>query len=98
MQYSNVWDCVKIGRCNGIHERRRAIGKGHNFELQLIASYQGQGHLERRVHKHLEDFRSSNGLGAEWFNAPGVYALSAVAEVIKQSHQESLPAPLESER
>ena len=90
LQYGNVWDCVKIGRCRDIHERLRVIGKGHNCKLKLIASYPGQGYLEQRVHKRLESFRSLDGLGTEWFNVPGSYALKVVDEVIQQSRQESL--------
>ena len=90
LQYSNVWDCVKIGRCRDIHERLRVIGKGHNCKLKLIASYPDQGYLEQRVHKRLESFRSLDGLSTEWYNIPGSYALKVVDEVIQQSRQESL--------
>ena len=90
MQYSNVWDCVKIGRCRDVHDRLRDIGKGHNCKLKLIASYPDQGYLEQRVHKRLESFRSLDGLSTEWYNIPGSYALKVVDEVIQQSRQESL--------
>ena len=98
LQYSNVWDSVKIGRCKDIGERLRTVGKGHNFGIKLIASFPGYGHLERRVHAQLAAFQSTDGSGTEWFNVPGCYALKIISEVIAQSHRESPSSSSEPEQ
>ena len=98
MQYSNVWDCVKIGRCRDVGERMRTMGAAHNFGIKLLASFPGYGHLERRVHKRLAAFQSTDGSGTEWFNVPGSQALKIINEVIAQSHRESPSPSSESEQ
>ena len=92
VQYSNVWDCVKVGRCKDINERLRTLCVGHNFGIKLLASFPGYGHLERRVHERLAAFQSTDGSGTEWFTVPGCFALKIISEVIAQSHRES-PSP-----
>ena len=98
MQYSTVWDCVKIGRCRDIDERLRTLGVAHNIGIKLLASFPDYGHLERRVHKRLAAFQSTDGLGTEWFNVPGSYALKIINEVIGQSHRESPSSSSEAEQ
>ena len=98
VQYSNVWDCVKVGRCKDINERLRTLCVGHNFGIKLLASFPGYGHLERRVHERLAAFQSTDGSGTERFNVPGSYALKIINEVIVQSHRESPSSSSESEQ
>ena len=50
LQYSTVWDCVKIGRSSDLQRRIRSFEAGHNFRIVLLAAYPGKGHLERRDH------------------------------------------------
>merc|ERR1712155_411023 len=57
VQYSNVWDCVKIGRCSDVNERLRAIGVGHTYGPRLTATFPGYDHPERRVHKQLMEIQ-----------------------------------------
>ena len=96
LQYSTVWDCVKIGRSSNVPGRIRELEKGHNFRIVLVAIYPGKGHLERRVHQQLKGYQSKFGAGSEWFDLSADYALKIINEVVQQSQEESLPF-LESE-
>ena len=96
LQYSTVWDCVKIGRSSNVQRRIRKFEEGHNFRTVLLAVHPGQGHLERRVHQQLKAYQNNFGAGSEWFDLSADYALKVINEVIQQSQEESLPF-LESE-
>ena len=96
LQYSTVWDSIKIGRSSNVQSRIRCLEKGHNFRMVLLAVYPGKGHLERHVHQQLKGYQSSFGAGNEWFDLSADYALKVISEVIQQSQEESLPF-LESE-
>ena len=96
LQYSTVWDCVKIGRTSNVQSRVHGLEKGHNCRTVLLAVYPGKGHLERRVHQQLKAYQSDFGAGSEWFNLSADYALKVINEVIRQSQEES-PSFSESE-
>ena len=96
LQYSTVWDSIKIGRSSNVQSRIRCLEKGHNFRMVLLAVYPGKGHLERHVHQQLKGYQSNFGAGNEWFDLSADYALKVINEVIQQSQEESLPF-LESE-
>ena len=96
LQYSTIWDCVKIGRSSNVLSRIRCLEEGHNFRIVLLAVYPGKGHLERCVHQQLKGYQSSFGAGNEWFDLSADYALKVINEVIQQSQEECLPF-LESE-
>ena len=55
---------------------------GHNFKLQVLAIFPGQGRLERRVHALLSDLRAADGQGQEWFNVTLQQALLAAASAL----------------
>ena len=46
LQYSTVWDCIKIGRSSNVLSRIQRLEEGHNFRIVLVAMYPGKGHLE----------------------------------------------------
>ena len=92
MQYNTVWDGVKIGRTSDVAYRLRTLEESHNFRLVLVASFPGYGHLERIVHKRWSAYRSVEGAGSEWFNAPAQYAIKINNELIAQNRPESLSA------
>ena len=96
LQYSTVWDSIKIGRSSNVQNRIRELEKGHNFRIVLLAVYPGKGHLERRVHQQLKAYQSKFGVGSEWFDLSADYALKVINEVIRQSQEES-PSFSESE-
>ena len=75
LQYSTIWDCVKIGRSSNVLSRIRKLEEGHNFRTVLLAVYPGKGHLERRVHQQLKGYQSNFGAGSEWFDLSADYVL-----------------------
>ena len=90
LQYSTIWDCVKVGRTHNIDARVRGLCSSHNFQIKVLAFHPGLGYLEQHVHNRLRAYQSTDGSSTEWFNVPGSYALKVVDEVIQQSRQESL--------
>ena len=42
LQYSTVWDCVKIGRSSNVQSRIRKLEECHNFRTVLLAVYPGK--------------------------------------------------------
>ena len=96
LQYSTVWDCVKIGRSSNVQRRIRKLEEGHNFRIVLLAVYPGKGQLERHVQQQLKGYQSNFGAGSEWFDLSADYALKVINEVIRQSREES-PSFSESE-
>ena len=73
---------IKIGHAKDITTRVHSLESGHNFKLQVLTIFLGQGRLERKVHALLSDHRASDGRGQEWFNVTIQQALTAVALAI----------------
>ena len=73
---------IKVGHAKDVDARVRSLEAGHNFKLQLLAIFPGQGRLERRVHALLSDHRATDGRGQEWFNVTLQQAFSVVASVL----------------
>ena len=90
MQYTTVWDCVKIGRTSDITNRLRQLEASHNSRLVVVASFPDHGHLERAVHRRLSAYRSAEGASNEWFNVPAQYAIKIINGLIEQNRPESL--------
>ena len=90
VQYSTVWDCVKIGRSSNVENRLRQMGASQNLRLVLVALFPGHGHIERAVHRRLSAYRSAEGANSEWFNAPAPYAIKLINELIEQNRPEPL--------
>ena len=90
LQYSTIWDRVKVGRAHNIDDRVRGLCSSHNFQIKVLGFHPGLGYLEQHVHRRLRAYQSTDGSSTEWFNVPGSYALKVVDEVIQQSRQESL--------
>ena len=90
MQYTTVWDSVKIGRTSDITNRLRQLEASHNFRLVVVASFPEHGHLERAVHRRLSAYRSAEGASNEWFNVPAQYAIKIINGLIEQNRPEFL--------
>ena len=90
VQYDTVWDCVKIGRASDVAKRLCSLKETHNFRLVFVASFPGYCHTGRLVHKQLPAYRSAEGTGSEWFNAPAQYAITVISELIEQNRPVSL--------
>ena len=57
----------KIGSTSNIHRRQRELEGTHPFELRLVRFFEGQGHLEKTIHRLLEPLRNLDGHAREWF-------------------------------
>ncbi len=85
MQYSTNRSAVKIGRSIDVNKRKRSLESGHNFFIEVAATFPEKGHLEPMVHKRLEAKRSKIGAGVEWFDVSVVEALKCITEVLLES-------------
>ena len=74
---------LKIGRSNNVELRRAALSSQQNFDMKVVAVVFGKGHLEKKVHRALEDKRVSRGPGQEWFRVgvdEAVHSIKTTAE------------------
>jgi hypothetical protein len=85
MQYSTNRTAVKIGRSKDVNKRKRSLESGHNFYVEVAATFPEKGHLEAVVHKRLEAKRSKIGAGVEWFDISVSEALKCITEVLVES-------------
>ena len=83
------WDesPIKVGRAHDVDARVRNLESGHNFKLQQLAIFPGQGWLERRVHTLLSDHRATDGRGQEWFHVTLEQAAAAATSAIALANQ-----------
>jgi hypothetical protein len=85
MQYSTNRTAVKIGRSKDVNKRKRSLESGHNFYVEVAATFPEKGYLEPVVHKRLEAKRSKIGAGVEWFEISVSEALKCITEVLVES-------------
>ena len=77
MRYSFDNTVVKIGRANDVEQRRQQLQRSQDFTIDVVGIFEGAGHLEKLVHDALSTFRSSRGLGKEWFVVDAAVATAA---------------------
>ena len=82
MRYSHDSKFVKIGRSRNVEGCRAALEAGQNFHVEVLVVFPGKGHLESRVHAHLDGCRSTQGAGREWFSIPVDEAAGVVAKAL----------------
>ena len=85
MQYSTNRSAVKIGRSQDVNKRKHSLEAGHNFYIEVAATFPEKGHMEGVSHKRLEAKRSKIGAGVEWFDVSVVEALKCITEVLLES-------------
>ena len=85
---------IKIGHAKDVTARDHSLKSGHNFKLQVLTIFLGQGRLERKVHALLSEHRATNGRGHEWFTVTLQQALTAVALAITYCVHSGPPADL----
>ena len=73
---------IKVGRAKDVDARVHQLERGHNFKLQQLAIFPGQGWIERRVHTLLSKHKATDGRGQEWFHVSLGEALLAVAACV----------------
>jgi hypothetical protein len=59
---------LKVGRSGNIQQRGAALSESMPFNIQVLATFPGAGHLEKAVHTQLETTRNTAGRGREWFH------------------------------
>jgi hypothetical protein len=69
---------LKIGRSGNILRRAHELATSMPFEMLVLATFHGQGHLEDAVHAALANDRNNSGRGREWFHIPLHSILHAV--------------------
>ena len=74
---------IKVGRSHDVSARLGQLEGGHNFRLQLLAVFPGQGGLEHKVHALLKSYRATSGRGQEWFQVTLAQALFAIAMCVQ---------------
>ena len=73
---------IKVGRAHDVPTRVCQLEGGHNFRLNLLAVFPGQGAAEHSVHAILSKHRATGGRGQEWFQVSLEEALLAVAACV----------------
>ena len=70
---------LNVGRSGNVQQRASALSESMPFNVKVLATFNGAGHLEKRVHKMLEETRNTTGRGREWFHASLPHVLHTVA-------------------
>ncbi len=68
----------KVGRSGDVQQRANALAESMPFTMVVLATFQGAGHVEKRVHSLLDHRRNTEGRGREWFHMP----LSVVIQMV----------------
>ena len=59
---------LKVGRSGNIQQRAASLSESMPFNIAVLATFPGAGHLEKAVHSQLETTRNTAGRGREWFH------------------------------
>jgi len=73
---------LKIGRSNKIDERARDLTAALPFDMVVLATFPGAGHLEEAVHEQLDAGRNTDSNAREWFRVPLPEALIVIAAML----------------
>jgi len=74
---------LKIGRSSRVEERARDLTASLPFEMVVLATFPGAGHLEEAVHAHLAPKRNEDSTAREWFRVSLSEAVLAIVVQIK---------------
>ena len=75
---------LKVGRSSNVQQRASALSESMPFHIKVLATFNGAGHYEKRVHKMLEETRNTTGRGREWFHASLPHILHTVALCVQE--------------
>ena len=73
---------VKIGRSSNPARRATELQAGQWFWVKVLAAFSDAGHLERSIHRALQQSRVTDIPGTDWFRLPYLEALDAVVAAI----------------
>ena len=73
---------LKIGRSCNIEERARDLASSLPFDMVVLATIPGAGHIEMAVHAHLAARRNTDSNARDWFRVSLTEALIAIAVML----------------
>jgi hypothetical protein len=73
---------LKIGRSGNVEERARDMVSSLPFDMVVLATIPGEGHIETAVHAHLAPMRNRDSNAREWFRVSLTDALIAIAVML----------------
>jgi len=73
---------LKIGRSCNIEERARDLAASLPFDMVVLATVPGAGHIETALHAHLAARRNTEANAREWFRISLTEALIAIAVML----------------
>ena len=73
---------LKVGRSSNIAQRAQTLSESMPFNISVLATFPGAGHLEKRVHSMLDETRNTAGRGREWFRVTLPHVIHTVACVM----------------
>ena len=88
MQNTRIPDEIKIGRSHNITQRRNSLMSGHNFNIEIHATFPVYGYLEHSVHNALKSLQVQDVAGTEWFTCTPAQAIQTVTSLISNEEVE----------
>jgi hypothetical protein len=76
---------LKVGCSSNIPQRAANLSESLPFNILVLATFPGAGHLEKGIHSQLETTRNTTGRGREWFHATLPNITHAVACAMQSS-------------
>jgi len=76
---------LKVGRSGNIPQRAACLSESMPFNILVLATFPGAGHLEKAIHAQLDTTRNATGRGREWFHTTLPNITHAVACAMQSS-------------
>jgi hypothetical protein len=76
---------LKVGRSCNIPQRAASLSESMPFNILVLATFPGAGHLEKAIHAQLDTTRNATGRGREWFHTTLPNITHAVACAMQSS-------------
>jgi len=76
---------LKVGRSCNIPQRATSLSESMPFNILVLATFPGAGHLEKAIHAQLDTTRNATGRGREWFHTTLPNITHAVACAMQSS-------------
>ena len=62
------------------------------LRVEILAEYEGLGHIAHKVHEYLDDYRVISGDSREWFRCPIGFIERSIGHIIGSAQDEAWPA------
>ncbi len=83
---------LKVGRSGNVPQRASNLCESMPFNMVLLATIPGAGHLEKEIHARLAPTRNTCERGREWFRTGLPDILNAVACAMQSQSNVNGPA------